>query len=59
MGTINVTLTIGKRLIKQKKEAVFMSILASYIYYGSGYVVPSACGKSAVAAFTRQAFFSS
>ena len=53
LGTFNVTSIIGKRLIKEKKEASFLSILASYIFYGSGYVVPSACGKSGVAALTR------
>ena len=53
LGTFNVTSIIAKRLIKEKKEAVFLSILASYIYYGSGYVVPSACAKSGVATLTR------
>lgn len=53
VGTLNVTLTIGKRLIERKQSATFLSILANYIYHGSGFVLGSACAKSGVAAMTR------
>ena len=43
IGTFNVTSIIGKRLIAEKKEATFLSILASYIFYGSGYVSAFVC----------------
>ena len=52
-GTANVTLDIGKRLIKEKKGAVFLAITTWYAELGSGYVVPSACAKSGVEAMTK------
>ena len=52
-GTANVTLDIGKRLIKEKQGAVFLAITTWYAELGSGYVVPSACAKSGVEAMTK------
>jgi len=47
-GTANVTLDVGKRMIKADKGGVFLAITTHYVYEGSGYVVPSACAKSGV-----------
>ncbi|XP_064640778.1 2,4-dienoyl-CoA reductase [(3E)-enoyl-CoA-producing], mitochondrial-like [Lineus longissimus] len=47
-GTVNVTMEVGKRLIKAKKGASFLSITAMYTQNGSSFVVPSATAKSAV-----------
>lgn len=52
-GTANVTLDIGKRLIKAGQGAAFLSITTWYADLGSGYVVPSACAKSGVDAMTK------
>ncbi|XP_025115453.1 2,4-dienoyl-CoA reductase, mitochondrial-like isoform X3 [Pomacea canaliculata] len=56
-GTANVTLDIGKRLIKEKKGATFLAISADYAHSGSGFVVPSACSKAGVEALTRSLAF--
>jgi 2,4-dienoyl-CoA reductase len=53
LGTLNTTLTIGKRLIKENKGASFVSIITTYAEVGSGFVVPSACAKSGIVAMTR------
>ncbi|XP_063722545.1 2,4-dienoyl-CoA reductase [(3E)-enoyl-CoA-producing], mitochondrial-like [Symsagittifera roscoffensis] len=53
MGTINVTMDIGKRLIDAKQGANFLGITTVYAHYGSGYVVPSACAKSGVQTLHR------
>ena len=52
-GTINFTLTLGKRWIKEKKEGNILNIVTTYSWTGSGYVVPSACAKSGVLSLTR------
>ncbi|ESO98315.1 hypothetical protein LOTGIDRAFT_213936 [Lottia gigantea] len=52
-GTANVTIDVGKRLIKAKQGAVFLSISADYADSGSGFVVPSASAKAGVEAITR------
>lgn len=52
-GTANVTLDIGKRLIKEGQGANFLSITTWYADLGSGYVVPSACAKAGVDAMTK------
>ncbi|XP_057291433.1 2,4-dienoyl-CoA reductase [(3E)-enoyl-CoA-producing], mitochondrial-like [Hydractinia symbiolongicarpus] len=52
-GTANVTLDVGKRLIKANQGAAFLSITTWYADLGSGYVVPSACAKSGVDAMTK------
>merc|ERR1719266_3183407 len=47
-GTVNLTLDVGKRMIKQGTGGVFLAITTHYVYEGSAYVVPSACAKSGV-----------
>jgi len=53
LGTLNTTLIIGKRLIKEQKPATFLSILTTYAQVGSGFVLPSACAKAGIASMTR------
>jgi len=53
LGTMNTTLAISKRLIKEEKRASFLSIITTYADTGSGFVVPSACSKAGIAAMTK------
>ena len=52
-GTINFTLTLGKKWIKEKKSGNILNIVTTYSWTGSGYVVPSACAKAGVLSMTR------
>jgi len=52
MGTWNCISTIGKEMIKNKKGNV-LSIVTTYAWTGSPYVVPSAAAKAGVLAMTR------
>jgi NAD(P)-dependent dehydrogenase (short-subunit alcohol dehydrogenase family) len=53
-GSYNCTLALGKHWIKEKqKEKVVLSIVTTYAWTGSAYVVPSACAKAGVLAMTR------
>ena len=52
-GTINFTLTLGKKWIKEKKNGNILNIVTTYSWTGSGYVVPSACAKAGVLSMTR------
>ena len=52
MGTWNCTSTIGKEMIKNKKGNI-LSIVTTYAWTGSPYVVPSAAAKAGVLAMTR------
>ena len=52
-GSINFTLALGKYWIKQKQAGTVLSIVTSYAYTGSAFVVPSACAKAGVLAMTR------
>lgn len=52
-GTYYVTLAVGKNWINKKQAGVFLNIVTTYAWTGSGYVVPSACGKAGVLALTR------
>ncbi|MFM7486807.1 MAG: SDR family oxidoreductase [Cytophagales bacterium] len=52
-GTYYMTLAIGKHWINKKQSGVFLNIVTTYAWTGSGYVVPSACGKAGVLALTR------
>lgn len=52
-GTYNVTLAAGKNWIEKKQAGTFLNIVTTYAWTGSGYVVPSACGKAGVLALTR------
>ena len=52
-GTYYTTLAAGKNWIAKKQHGTFLNIVTSYAWTGSGYVVPSACGKAGVLALTR------
>jgi len=52
-GTYYTTLAAGKNWISKKQSGVFLNIVTTYAWTGSGYVVPSACGKAGVLALTR------
>jgi NAD(P)-dependent dehydrogenase (short-subunit alcohol dehydrogenase family) len=52
-GTYYVTLAAGKNWIAKKQPGIFLNIVTTYAWTGSGYVVPSACGKAGVLALTR------
>lgn len=52
-GTCNFTLAMGKHWIAQKQRGVFLNIVTTYAWTGSGYVAPSACAKAGVLALTR------
>ena len=51
-GTINFSLTLGKKWIKDKSEGNILNIVTTYSWTGSGYVVPSACAKAGVLSMT-------
>ena len=52
-GSYNCTLAFGKYWIENKMAANVLNIVTTYAWTGSGYVVPSACGKAGVLALTR------
>ena len=52
-GTYYVTLAAGKHWIANKQPGIFLNIVTTYAWTGSGYVVPSACSKAGVLALTR------
>ena len=52
-GSANVTLDCGRRWLAESHAAVVLSILATYAWTGSPYVVPSAMAKAGVLAMTR------
>lgn len=52
-GTYYTTLAAGKNWIAKKQSGTFLNIVTTYAWTGSGYVVPSACGKAGVLALTR------
>jgi NAD(P)-dependent dehydrogenase (short-subunit alcohol dehydrogenase family) len=52
-GTYYTTLAAGKNWIEKKQPGIFLNIVTTYAWTGSGYVVPSACGKAGVLALTR------
>ena len=52
-GTFYVTLDIGKRLIAEGKKASFLSILTTWVWTGSAFVVPSAMSKTAINSMTQ------
>jgi NAD(P)-dependent dehydrogenase (short-subunit alcohol dehydrogenase family) len=55
MGTINMTMSCGRRWLADKKSGTVLNIVATYASSGSGsgYVVPSAVSKAGVQALTR------
>lgn len=52
-GTYYTTLAAGKNWIAKNQSGVFLNIVTTYAWTGSGFVVPSACGKAGVLALTR------
>lgn len=52
-GTYNCTLALGKIWIANKQPANVLSIVTTYAWTGSGYVVPSACAKAGVLTMTK------
>lgn len=52
-GSVNFTLALGKRWIADKTPGTVLSVVTTYAFTGSGYVVPSACAKAGVLAMTR------
>jgi len=53
MGTIHVTMSCGRRWLKEGHKATVLNISTTYADTGSGYVVPSAMAKAGVLAMTR------
>jgi NAD(P)-dependent dehydrogenase (short-subunit alcohol dehydrogenase family) len=52
-GTFNCTMAVGRQMIKQGTGGAVLSIVTSYAWTGSAYVLPSAMAKSAVLVMTR------
>lgn len=52
-GTYNCTLAVGKQWIENKTPGVFLNILTTYAWTGSGYVVPSAVAKAGALMLVR------
>ncbi len=52
-GTAYMTLGCGRRWLAEEHKASVLSIVTSYAWTGSGYVLPSAMSKAAVLAMTR------
>ncbi len=52
-GTSYATLGCGRRWLEAKHKATVLSIVTSYAWTGSAYVVPSAMAKAGVLAMTR------
>ncbi len=52
-GSYNCTLALGKYWIAEKRKGTVMSIVTTYAFTGSGYVVPSAIAKAGVLSMTR------
>lgn len=52
-GTANMTLAVGKYWIEAKLPGIFLNVVTTYAFTGSGYVVPSAAAKAGVLAMTR------
>jgi 2,4-dienoyl-CoA reductase len=50
LGTANVILDVGKRLIEGKKGASFLAVTATLTNYGSGFMAPAAAAKAGVEA---------
>jgi len=53
MGTLNCTMSCGRRWLASKHKGTVLSISATYAPVGSAYVVPSAVSKAGVEALTR------
>lgn len=53
MGTLNCTMSCGRRWLNSERKGTVLSISATYAPVGSAYVVPSAVSKAGVEALTR------
>lgn len=52
-GSFNCSLAFGKRWLEAKQSGMILSIVTTYAWTGSAFVVPSACAKAGVLAMTR------
>jgi NAD(P)-dependent dehydrogenase (short-subunit alcohol dehydrogenase family) len=52
-GSLNATLALGRRWIAEGRKGSVLSIVTSYAWTGSAYVLPSAVAKAGVLAMTR------
>ncbi|MDX1541611.1 MAG: SDR family oxidoreductase [Geminicoccaceae bacterium] len=52
-GSCNLTLACGRRWLAAERPATVLSIVTSYAWTGSAFVLPSAMAKAAVLAMTR------
>ncbi|MDX1575317.1 MAG: SDR family oxidoreductase [Kiloniellales bacterium] len=52
-GTANMTLACGRRWLEEGRPGTVLSIVTSYAWTGSPYVLPSAMAKAGVLAMTR------
>jgi NAD(P)-dependent dehydrogenase (short-subunit alcohol dehydrogenase family) len=52
-GTFHATREIGRRLIERGQKGEILSIVTSYVYSGSAFVLPSAAAKAGVLAMMR------
>jgi NAD(P)-dependent dehydrogenase (short-subunit alcohol dehydrogenase family) len=52
-GSFHCTLALGRKWIAAQQPGTVLNILATYVWTGSGFVVPSACAKAGVLALTR------
>ncbi|MGH9863388.1 MAG: SDR family NAD(P)-dependent oxidoreductase, partial [Candidatus Acidiferrales bacterium] len=52
-GSFHCTLALGRRWIEAGQPGTVLNILATYVWSGSGFVLPSACAKAGVLAMTR------
>jgi NAD(P)-dependent dehydrogenase (short-subunit alcohol dehydrogenase family) len=52
-GSANMTLACGRRWLEEKRPGTVLSIVTSYAWTGSPYVLPSAMAKAGVLAMTR------
>jgi len=53
LGTTNVTLEFGRRLLAAEKGAAFLAITTTYAKDGSAFVTPSAAAKAGVDVFMK------
>ena len=52
-GSVNCTLAVGRHLLARKAPGSIVSILTTYAWTGTAFVLPSACAKAGVLAMTR------
>ena len=52
-GSFYCTQAVGKKWIEAGKGGTVLSIVTTYVWTGSAFVVPSACAKAGVAAMTQ------